>query len=112
MSGAKNRRQFCGADGAGACVGFGHGACHRALGTIPTEARCDAIVVENDRLDRKDPALEAEPRDLELLEEQQIVEIAREAGIVGMGGAGLSPVCQAQGTRRAGGDHPSQRLRM
>ena len=55
----------------------------------PDGGKCDTIVVENDRLDRKDPALEAEPRDVELLDEQQIVEIAREAGIVGMGGAGF-----------------------
>ena len=68
-----------------------------APGDHPDGGQCDTIVVENDRLDRKAPAREAEPRDVELLDEQQIVEIAREAGIVGMGGAGFPLYAKPQG---------------
>ena len=55
----------------------------------PDGDKCEAIVVENDRLDTKDPALDSPPRETDALSAQDLIQIAREAGIVGMGGAGF-----------------------
>lgn len=47
---------------------------------------CDSIIIENDGEDRLSPDI-TKPADLSELEPKQIVDIIKEAGIVGLGGA-------------------------
>ncbi len=53
-----------------------------------TRGRCLSVVIRNDGLDTPHPCIRPNPP-LEELSAQQIVEIVKNAGIVGMGGAGF-----------------------
>ena len=55
----------------------------------PDGDTCPAIILENDGRDTPDEALLAPPRDLDALTGEEIIKAARDAGIVGMGGAGF-----------------------
>jgi electron transport complex protein RnfC len=54
---------------------------------LATGAMCDSIIVENDGLYEEAPMLPVKP--LEELTTQEKIDLIREAGVVGMGGAGF-----------------------
>lgn len=55
--------------------------------TTPTGMNCACIVIESDGLNELDDSMK--PRKLEELSSKEIIEIIKEAGITGMGGAGF-----------------------
>jgi len=79
----------------GESTGFISSAVHSSIsGTVkkidifphPTLGKAEAVMIESDGLDERDPSITNRP-DVETLSPEQIIDIVKEAGIVGLGGA-------------------------
>ncbi len=68
----------------------------------PNGDKSTCIVIENDGLDTIDPSIKPHPKAMADLTSDDIVAMARDAGIVGMGGAGFPLYCKISSSVQTG----------